>query len=79
MIAKKQAQLQFKAFELVDALFCEVNPIPVKHALKSSWAGIWDHCRMSTYARWKMLTLRRLKKCNDSATEYFREIRRNRT
>ena len=27
------AQLQFKALELVDALFCEVNPIPVKHAL----------------------------------------------
>ncbi len=25
--------LQFKALELVDALFCEVNPIPVKHAL----------------------------------------------
>ena len=29
----KAAQLQFKALELVDALFCEVNPIPVKHAL----------------------------------------------
>ena len=29
----KAAQLQFKALELVDALFCEVNPIPVKYAL----------------------------------------------
>ena len=29
----KAAELQFKALELVDALFCEVNPIPVKHAL----------------------------------------------
>ena len=26
-------QLQFNAIELVDALFCEVNPVPVKHAL----------------------------------------------
>ena len=26
-------QLQFDALELVNALFCEVNPIPVKHAL----------------------------------------------
>ena len=26
-------QLQFEALELVDALFCEVNPIPVKTAL----------------------------------------------
>ena len=26
-------QLQFNALELVDALFCEVNPVPVKHAL----------------------------------------------
>ena len=26
-------KLQFEALELVDALFCEVNPIPVKHAL----------------------------------------------
>ena len=25
--------MQFDALELVDALFCEVNPIPVKHAL----------------------------------------------
>lgn len=25
--------MQFEALELVDALFCEVNPIPVKHAL----------------------------------------------
>ena len=31
-IAEARA-LQFKALELVDALFCEVNPIPVKHAL----------------------------------------------
>jgi 4-hydroxy-tetrahydrodipicolinate synthase len=30
---KKAMELQFKALELVDALFCEVNPIPVKHAL----------------------------------------------
>ena len=26
-------QLQFNALELVDAFFCEVNPVPVKHAL----------------------------------------------
>ena len=26
-------QLQFNALELVDALFCEVNPVPEKHAL----------------------------------------------
>lgn len=26
-------KMQFDALELVDALFCEVNPIPVKHAL----------------------------------------------
>ena len=26
-------QLQFNALELVDELFCEVNPVPVKHAL----------------------------------------------
>ena len=35
----KAAQLQFKALELVDALFCEVNPIPVKHALNLM---VWD-------------------------------------
>ena len=27
------AKMQFEVLELVDALFCEVNPIPVKHAL----------------------------------------------
>lgn len=32
-------QLQFNALELVDALFCEVNPVPVKHCLKSSGLG----------------------------------------
>lgn len=32
-------QLQFNALELVDALFCEVNPVPVKHAL--NFQG-WD-------------------------------------
>ena len=32
-IAPKRRQLQFEALELVDALFCEVNPIPVKTAL----------------------------------------------
>lgn len=30
---KEAADLQFAALDLVDALFCEVNPIPVKHAL----------------------------------------------
>ena len=30
---EKARELQFKALPLVDALFCEVNPIPVKHAL----------------------------------------------
>ena len=30
---QEAADLQFKALDLVDALFCEVNPIPVKHAL----------------------------------------------
>jgi|GEM_PF-2295 len=30
---EKSRQLQFEALELVDALFCEVNPIPVKTAL----------------------------------------------
>ncbi len=29
----KSCELQKEALELVDALFCEVNPIPVKHAL----------------------------------------------
>ena len=27
------AKMQFEVLELVDALFCEVNPIPVNHAL----------------------------------------------
>ena len=27
------AALQFKAMELIEALFCEVNPIPVKKAV----------------------------------------------
>ena len=27
------SKMQFEVLELVDALFCEVNPIPVKHAL----------------------------------------------
>ena len=31
--AEEARQLQFNALELVDALFCEVNPVPVKHAL----------------------------------------------
>ena len=30
---EESRQLQFNALELVDALFCEVNPVPVKHAL----------------------------------------------
>lgn len=30
---KKAAQLQLEALDLIDALFCEVNPIPVKTAL----------------------------------------------
>jgi 4-hydroxy-tetrahydrodipicolinate synthase len=30
---KKSCELQLKAINLVDALFCEVNPIPVKKAL----------------------------------------------
>ncbi len=30
---KESCRLQLEALELVDALFCEVNPIPVKHAL----------------------------------------------
>lgn len=30
---KKSAQMQLDAIELIDALFCEVNPIPVKAAL----------------------------------------------
>ncbi len=30
---KKSCELQLKAIDLVDALFCEVNPIPVKKAL----------------------------------------------
>lgn len=30
---KKSCELQLQAIELVDALFCEVNPIPVKKAL----------------------------------------------
>ena len=28
-----RAKMQFEVLQLVDALFCEVNPIPVKHAL----------------------------------------------
>ncbi len=31
---KESAELQLRALPLVDALFCEVNPIPVKKALK---------------------------------------------
>ena len=31
---EKARELQFKALPLVDALFCEVNPIPVKKALE---------------------------------------------
>lgn len=30
---KKSSQMQLEAIELIDALFCEVNPIPVKTAL----------------------------------------------
>ena len=30
---KKSCQLQLEAIDLIDALFCEVNPIPVKTAL----------------------------------------------
>ncbi len=30
---KKSCELQLRAMDLVKALFCEVNPIPVKHAL----------------------------------------------
>jgi len=30
---EESAALQFKALPLIEALFCEVNPIPVKHAL----------------------------------------------
>ena len=30
---KKSCELQLKAIEMIDALFCEVNPIPVKTAL----------------------------------------------
>ena len=30
---KKAAQLQLEAVDLIDSLFCEVNPIPVKTAL----------------------------------------------
>ena len=29
----KSAKLQLEAIELIDALFCEVNPIPVKTAM----------------------------------------------
>ncbi len=31
---KKSCELQLKAIDLVDALFCEVNPIPVKKAIE---------------------------------------------
>ena len=31
---KGAAAMQFKSLRLVDALFSEVNPIPVKHAMK---------------------------------------------
>lgn len=30
---KRSCELQLKAIDLIDALFCEVNPIPVKTAL----------------------------------------------
>ena len=30
---KKSRELQLKYIELIDALFCEVNPIPVKKAM----------------------------------------------
>ena len=68
-------QLQFNALELVDALFCEVNPVPVKHALNLQ-AGIWDRC-VCHFVKWKMQTLT-FKKCYDSVRN-LREIRRNRT
>jgi 4-hydroxy-tetrahydrodipicolinate synthase len=31
---EKSAQLQIKYMELINALFCEVNPIPVKKAME---------------------------------------------
>lgn len=48
-------QLQFNALELVDALFCEVNPVPVKHALNLQG---WDMDRcVCHFVKWKMQTL----------------------
>lgn len=42
---KESARLQLKALELCDALFCEVNPIPVKKALNLMGMGT-GHLRM---------------------------------
>ena len=36
---KKSLQLQLDAMELCEALFCEVNPIPVKKALSLMGMG----------------------------------------
>ena len=37
---KKAAGLQLKAIDLIDSLFCEVNPIPVKTALNLMGKGV---------------------------------------
>ena len=53
-------QMQFDALELVNALFCEVNPIPVKHALNlMEWKLGLLECH---YVQWKKLILKDLRK-----------------
>ena len=56
-------QLQFNALELVDALFCEVNPVPVKHALNLQG---WDMGLRMPLCEMEDANLERLEKCYDS-------------
>ena len=48
---KKSCELQLQAIELIDALFCEVNPIPVKTAL--NLMGRRSDRSVHRFARWR--------------------------
>lgn len=61
-------QLQFDALELVNALFCEVNPIPVKHALNLMGMEVGP-LRMPL-CEMEEANLERLKNGNDLITEF---------
>ena len=46
---KKAAQIQSDAYELIKALFCETNPIPVKEAMNIMGLNVGD-CRMPLFS-----------------------------